>query len=313
MDELTSTKIGSIVEPTLINELFCYSGFFINISSEELNEWLQNEFSKTSDIKSLKRKQTKQHFLNRLKTITEGQKKWVSSFQYFINTKHDYFFVLNNSQKDIIKKYSKKNIKIMKEYSFRLDYWQDFYFNENFINCYIIDKYDKFRHYQFTKTKYEEKDKFPAELFTEKNSKCNVDFFIVNKENRNNKIMEKFVNLAPKVELENGDNMFEKLNKTFLKIELDKKLKLLEKLWEDISKTPELFIFGNDIPKSIKNYEVREIYCFKEFHKKILDNMDQDKLNFNWILFDKKNLTEYPELLKLDNYRGIIAKRYYVP
>ena len=114
MEFLTNTYLDNIVELPERNEVFCYSGYFINITKEELSEWLGHEFSKTSDIKSLKRKQTKQHFLNLIKKTTDGQKKWIPSFQYFINTKNDYFYSLTPHQVNIITKYFKKDSRIIK-------------------------------------------------------------------------------------------------------------------------------------------------------------------------------------------------------
>ena len=79
MELLTYQDLNNIVEPSEINEIFCYSGYFINITKDELSEWLGREFTKSSDIKSFKRKQTKQHFLNSLKKTTDGLKKWIPS------------------------------------------------------------------------------------------------------------------------------------------------------------------------------------------------------------------------------------------
>lgn len=312
MEKLTIEYINLIQEPPIIDDLFCYSGYFINITKDELSEWLGREFTKSSDIKSLKRKQTKQYFLNSLKKTTDGLKKWIPSFQYFVNTKNQYFYSLSDEQVNIIVKYVRKDSRIIKEFNFSLDYWKDLYFNDNFTNCYMLEKNDKFRHFQFTETKYEERNQFPVDLFLETNTKWKADFFILTKDNKNSKIMEKHILLAPFVELEKADTMFDRLKATFAQIKLLEKLKLLTKLWEELDKNPDLFIFGNDILKSIKNYEVKEVYCFEEFYNKIKSNMDNELLNFKWTIFSKKNINYYSELSKLNDYKGIVAKRYFV-
>ena len=40
--------------------------------------------------------------------------------------------------------------------------------------------------------------------------------------------------------------------------------------------------------------------------------MDNELLNFKWIMFNKKQINDYSELSKLNDYKGIVAKRYYV-
>ena len=66
------------------------------------------------------------------------------------------------------------------------------------------------------------------------------------------------------------------------------------------------------IKKGIKNYEVEKIFCFNEFKTKIEKNIDKEMLNFKWFVFENKKNEEDVVMLRLKDFKGIIAKRYYI-
>jgi len=312
MEVLTNDNLNSIPELPEDSNIFCYSGFFINKKEEELHDWLGKEFSRISDIKSTKKKNTTYNLLNIIKGYIETKRSHIYNFQYFINNNDQYFYILNDKLIKILTKYLTKDIKIVKDFNFNLNYWKDLYFNDNFINVYKLEKNDKFSHYSFTDTKYEQKDSFPHDLFSENNQKWKVEFFIMTKDNKKSKIMEKIVSLGPFVELEKGDNIHNQLKNTFNQICYNKQIDLLNKQWSEMELKSDFYVFGNDILKAIKNYEIKEVYCYKEFKAKIEKNMDKDCLNFKWYLFDNNKNENNSDLLKLKDYKGIFAKRYYV-
>jgi len=317
MDTLIYTHFDDIVELREDSELFCYSGYFINKSEQDFSDWLGKEFSKSSEIKSFKKKKTTQYLLNVLKERIDTLKKSNTNFQYFINKNESYFFKLNDNHITILNKYIKKEIIIKKDYSFHLDYWKDLYFNEKFLNAYVLDKNDKFTHYSFTETKFQQRDSFPYDLFTERNEQWRVEYFIMTKDNKKNKIMEKLISLAPFVELSKNpsfgyDSIHEQLKFTHGEIRMRKQISLLKTEFEKMETASEYYIFGNDIIKAIKNYEVEKIFCFSEFKTKIEKNIDKEMLNFKWFVFENKKNEEDVVMLRLKDFKGIIAKRYYI-
>ena len=75
MEVLTNDNLNSINELDDESNIFCYSGFFINKTEEELQDWLGNEFSHISDIKSVKKKNTTHRLLDLLSYQTGTKKK----------------------------------------------------------------------------------------------------------------------------------------------------------------------------------------------------------------------------------------------
>ena len=83
MEVLTNDNLNSITELSDDSNIYCYSGFFINKTEEDLHDWLGNEFSHISDIKSVKKKNTTHNILSILKTYIESKRPLVYNFQYF--------------------------------------------------------------------------------------------------------------------------------------------------------------------------------------------------------------------------------------
>ncbi len=312
MENLSPELLSGIPEVSEINQIYCYSGYFIDKTQEELSEWLAGEFNKSSDIKSLKKKKSIQTILNKIKDIVEKLRLDKYSFQFFVNNNDDYFFRLSRDQVQTLKKYIGKDSRIKKEDTFCLEYWKDIYFNNEFANVYRLEKNEKFTHYSFTDTKFEQKDSFPSDLFGENNQKFRVTFFIQTKDNKKNKIMEKLIQLAPFIELEKGDSIHHQLKFTLKQLEYRKQIDILSKQWKEIELKPDFYVFGNDILKAIQNYEIKEVYCYREFKTKIEKNMSKDALNFKWYVFENNKNEDNSDLLKLGDYKGIFAKKYYV-
>ena len=79
---------------------------------------------------------------------------------------------------------------------------------------------------------------------------------------------------------------------------------LLKKVLVELERKPDLFIFGQEIIKEIKNYGVKEIYCLMKFKEKITSKIGNEFLNFKWILFPNN-------FDGLNNYQGIFGKKYF--
>lgn len=281
------------------SEIF-YSGYFIGKTKEDLCSWLGKQFTNSSDIKSLKRKKAIQSILEKFSKYFESledDKKY--SFQFFIGEDSN-FFELSKSQLELIKKYHKKDELLFDEFSYD---WKDFYFNDKFVSAYEADKNDVMQHYYFTNTKFEERDRVKPDFLRDYLSKFPASFFI---ENSKSKILEK---LSPQIELQQGKNKHEQLCNTKNELELQKSIKKLEYQWLEMEKTPDLYVYGNEIIKAIQNYEIKEIYCFEEFKVKLESKMSKELFNFQWNVFPKK--MDIPSIGKLENYRGIFGIKYF--
>jgi len=279
--------------PSLKDDDIMYSGYFINKNQEELQNWIGKQFSSSSDIKSFKKKKTVQSILEKFSKYFESLLEEKYSFQFFVTENESLFFPLHKAQLDIIKKYHKKD-----EFLCEDGYdWKDFYFNDKFISAYEVDK-EALQHYYFTKTKFEERDRVIQYFMRDYLLKFPAYFFI---ENLKSKLLEK---LTPQIPLQNGKNKHEQLINTKEEFDLQKNIKKLELIFNELEKNSDKFVFGNDIIKAIQNYEIKEIYCFEEFKSKLESKLPRELFNFNWYVFPKNDS-------KLNDYRGILGVKYF--
>ena len=279
--------------PSLKDDDIMYSGYFINKNQEELQNWIGKQFSSSSDIKSFKKKKTVQSILEKFSKYFESLLEEKYSFQFFVTENESLFFPLHKAQLDIIKKYHKKD-----EFLCEDGYdWKDFYFNDKFISAYEVDK-EALQHYYFTKTKFEERDRVKQDFMRDYLLKFPAYFFI---ENLKSKLLEK---LTPQIPLQNGKNKHEQLINTKEEFDLQKNIKKLELIFNELEKNSDKFVFGNDIIKAIQNYEIKEIYCFEEFKSKLESKLPRELFNFNWYVFPKNDS-------KLNDYRGILGVKYF--
>ena len=280
-------------------EIF-YSGYFVSKTGEELSEWIGKQFTSSSDIKSLKRKKAIQSILERFgKYIDSLVEENKYSFHFFVGDETTNFFELDRHQLEIIKKHHKKDEFLMEEF---YD-WEDFYFNDKFVSAYEVDKNEVMQHYYFTKTKFEERDRVKPDYLRDYLARYPAYFFI---ENTKSKILEK---LGPKIEIQSGRNKHEQLLNTKNELDLQKSIKKLSMQWGLMEKNPDCYVYGNEIIKAIKNYEIKEIYCFEEFKKKLESKLLKELFNFQWNIYPKK--LDIPEIGKLETYRGIFGLKYY--
>ena len=265
-----------------------YCGFFLNKTQEWMQKWIAQQFTSSSSIKSLKKKKDVQAGLELFSTWMEH---WVNtkSVQIFLSASELHIFELDNECKNILRKYLEKD-----EYwseNFDKDYWLDLYYNNDFLNIYEPQK-DKLQHYYLTKTKFEKRDRispenreylqrFPPLFYVTSNNNCEF---------------------IPSIILPQGNNLHHQLIEAHRQFINNQNQKKLEQQWQDMEKTPDLFIFGNEIPKAIKNYQVKEVYCYQKYHDKIVANMDASLLNFQWVIVEDG----------LDKYNGIFGRKYYV-
>lgn len=282
----------------------CYSGYFINKTVDELNNWLSKEFSKSGDIKSLKRKRSVQQNLEHFKKYFESLlPETKNSFHFFLVNDFSLFLPLEKEQLILIDKYHKREDFLFDCDNLRREYWEDFYFNENFVSCYEVDDRDRFQHYYFTETKLEERDRIKSENFKEYLAKFPAAFFL---KNDKSKILGGY---GPLVGEEEGRSKLERLWGSYREVEVEKMVRKLEREWLEMERNPDKYIFGNDIVKGIQNYEVKEIYCFEEFKTKLMSKMPHELFNFKWNIFPKGRKEDV--IKKLEDYRGIIAVKYY--
>ena len=260
-------------------EGICYSGFFIDKTPEFLLNWVSNEFKKSSDIKNLKKKKDVQAILEKFSLFFEGIS--VKTFQFFINVNFSKFVSVSKTQ------FMEKDKLIISE-SFEKEYWEDFYNNQDFKQVYRMEK--KLNHWGFTKTKLIKYDNLDLEKFDGK-----YDLFLESPCNLNVKM----------ISLEKSNNFLEALNLTWEKKVYGENEELLKKVLVELERNPDLFIFGQEIIKEIKNFGVKEIYCLIKFRDKISQKMDKELLNFKWILFPN-------DFEGLNNYQGILGKRYFI-
>lgn len=289
-----------------------YSGYFIKKSQEYLISWVASEFRKSTDIKSLKKKQLIQAILEHFSKYFNGLElgDHLYSIQFFVDSDAGHFFELDKAQIDIISRYHKRDVALFEEKP--NEYWSDFYFNCDWISIYEVQK-DVIQHYRMTNTKLDELSQFKLDNLD------NLGAYIL----QNPVVL--FVQArglkAPAYLLKNGyapvemagsaQSKHDQLKETYDDYLTQNNIRRMMKALTLINISPDLFVFGNEVIKEIAIYGVKELYCFDEFEAKLRIKMDASLFNFAIISFSKEKMKTYKELETLDSYRGIFGIKYY--
>ena len=318
-----------LVSPKEDDNIICYSGFFYKSSPDKLSQWVSNQMSSSSAISNMKKKHAIQSILTYFNDFLDKNSKSSFSIQFFIQSKSSDIYYLSPAQEILVNENYTKDF-YFDDLTFNIDYWDDLYFNHDYKSVFEVKK-DKIQIHIFTKTKYKEKEICSIEEIQEKTSKYKPIYCLKTKENANTAngiIFTKIEQFVKIYDLQKCDRNASGLTTTsLLSLPIHKKLIEITNLFQlennikeliehqtEIQRNPDLYIFGNDIIKAIKNYEVKEILCFIDMKKKIESRIPTEYLNFKWCVFpnDKKTMTDFPEILHLEQYKGIIAIRYFV-
>lgn len=289
-----------------------YSGYFVKKSQEQLVSWVAGEFWKSSDIKSLKKKQQIQSILEHISKYFNGLESGcnIYNIQFFVDSDEGHFFELDKDQIEIINRYHKKDVVVFEEKP--KEYWSDFYFNSDWVSIYEVQK-DVVQHYRMTNTKLDELSQFKFDNLE------NLGAYIVRNppvlfvQGRGIKTLAYLSkNGYVPVEMEGASqSKHDQLKETYDDYLTQNNIRRMIKALSALDVSPDLFVFGNEVIKEIANYGVKELYCFDEFERKLRMKMDASLFNFAIVSFSKDKLKTYKELETLDSYRGIFGIKYY--
>jgi hypothetical protein len=289
-----------------------YSGYFVKKSQEQLVSWVAGEFRKSTDIKSLKKKQQIQSILEHFSKYFDGLElgDYLYNVQFFIDSDAGYFFELDKDQLEIINRYHKKDVEVFEEKP--KEYWSDFYFNSDWVSIYEVQK-DIIQHYQMTQTKLDELSQFKHDNLD------NLGVYIVQNpavlfvQGRGIKVPAYLLKngYAPVEMAGSAQSKHDQLKETYDDYLTQNNIRRMMKALSALDVSPDLFIFGNEVIKEIAIYGVKELYCFEEFEAKLRMKMDTSLFNFAIVSFSKEKMKLYKELETLDSYRGIFGVKYY--
>ena len=289
-----------------------YSGYFVKKSQEYLISWVASEFRKSTDIKSLKKKQLIQAILEHFKKYFDGLElgDHLYNVHFFVDSEEGHFFELDKDQIEIINRYHKRDFTLFEE---KLkEYWSDFYFNCDWVSIYEVQK-DVIQHYRMTQTKLDELSQFkfdnldnlgayilqnPAVLFVQARGLKASAYLLKN-------------GYAPVEMVGAAQSKHDQLKETYDDYLTQNNIRRMMKALSALDVSPDLFIFGNEVIKEIAIYGVKELYCFDEFEAKLRMKMDASLFNFAIVSFLKEKIKTYKELETLDSYRGIFGVKYY--
>ena len=289
-----------------------YSGYFVKKSHEYLISWVAGEFRKSTDIKSLKKKQLIQAILEPFANYFNGLElgDHLYSIHFFVDSDAGHFFELDKAQIEIINRYHKRDFTLFEENP--KEYWSDFYFNSDWVSIYEVQK-DVIQHYRMTQTKLDELSQFkldnldnlgayilqnPAVLFVQARGLKAPAYLLKN-------------GYAPVEMAGSAQSKHDQLKETYDDYLTQNNIRRMMKALTLINISPDLFVFGNEVIKEIAIYGVKELYCFDEFEAKLRMKMDASLFNFAIISFSKEKMKTYKELETLDSYRGIFGIKYY--
>lgn len=306
-------SFNQIVSPEPLDNKICYSGFFYKTTSTKLSEWIGSQMSSSSSISNLKKKKSIQSILDYFNKFLDENNRSVFSILFFIEPSNAQIFYLTSEQDELISEFYSKDILFDRD-TFELSFWSDFFFNNDYQSVMEVKK-DRICTYLFTSTKYREKEIFPVDEIQEKVTKYKPLYCLRTKENYSSNLFSKIETIVKvfdisKIKLQQT-SIHQKLITTTQAFQLENNINELVKREADFQKNPDLFIFGNDIIKAIKNYEVKEIFCYEEYKKKIELKISSDFLNFKWWVFPSDTDTQTKTSF-INQYNGIIAIRYFV-
>lgn len=289
-----------------------YSGYFVKKSQEYLISWVAGEFRKSTDIKSLKKKQLIQSILEHFSKYFDGLElgDYLYNVQFFVDSDGGNFFELDKDQIEIINRYHKKDVALFEEKP--KEYWSDFYFNCDWVSIYEVQK-DIIQHYRMTQTKLDELSQFKNDNLDNLGAYILQNPAVLFVQGRGIK--------APAYLLKNGyapvemtgvaQSKHDQLKETYDDYLTQNNIRRMMKALSALDVSPDLFIFGNEVIKEIAIYGVKELYCFEEFEAKLRMKMDASLFNFAIVSFSKEKMKLYKELEMLDSYRGIFGIKYY--
>jgi glutaredoxin-related protein len=289
-----------------------YSGYFVKKTQEQLVSWVAGEFRKSSDIKSLKKKQLIQSILEHFSKYFDGLETGfhLYNIQFFVDSEEGHFFELEKDQLEIINRYHKRDVALFEEKP--KEYWRDFYFNCDWVSIYEVQK-DIIQHYRMTNTKLDELSQFKFDNLDnlgEYISRNPVVLFVQGRGLKVPAYLSK--NGYEPVEMAGASqSKHDQLKETYDDYLTQNNIRRMMKALSALDVSPDLFIFGNEVIKEIANYGVKELYCFDEFEAKLRMKMDASLFNFAIISFSKEKMKIYKELETLDSYRGIFGIKYY--
>jgi len=289
-----------------------YSGYFVRKTQEQLVSWVAGEFRKSTDIKSLKKKQLIQSILEHFSKYFDGLELGdnLYSVQFFVDSDVGHFFELDKDQLEIINRYHKRDVALFEEKP--KEYWRDFYFNRDWVSIYEVQK-DVVQHYRITNTKLDELSQFKfdnLENLGEYIARNPAVLFVQGRGIKTLAYLSK--NGYEPVEMAgSAQSKHDQLKETYDDYLTQNNIRRMMKAFSALDVSPDLFIFGNEVIKEITNYGVKELYCFDEFEVKLRMKMDASLFNFVIISFSKEKIKLYKELETLDSYRGIFGIKYY--
>jgi len=243
-----------------------YSGYFVKKTQDQLVSWVAGEFRKSSDIKSLKKKQQIQAILEHFSKYFEGLECGFNlySVQFFVDCEEGYFYDLDKDQIEIINRYHKRDMAVFEEKP--KEYWSDFYFNSNWVSIYEVQK-DFVQHYRMTNTKLDELSQFkfdnldnlgvyiarnPAVLFVQGRGIKTLAYLSKN-------------GYEPVEMVGSAQSKHDQLKETYDDYLTQNNVRRMMKALSALDTSPDLFVFGNEVIKEIANYGVKELYCFDEW------------------------------------------------
>ena len=289
-----------------------YSGYFLKKSQEQLVSWVAGEFRKSSDIKSLKKKQLIQSILEHFSKYFDGLETgyYLYNIQFFVDSEEGHFFELDKDQIEIINRYQKKDVVVFEEKP--KEYWSDFYFNSDWVSIYEVQK-DVVQHYRMTNTKLDELSQFKFDNLENLGAYIARNPPVLFVQARGIKTLAYLSkNGYVPVEMEGvSQSKHDQLKETYDDYLTQNNIRRMMKALSALDVSPDLFVFGNEVIKEIANYGVKELYCFDEFEAKLRMKMDMSLFNFAIISFSKEKMKTYKELETLDSYRGIFGVKYY--
>jgi hypothetical protein len=228
---------------------------------------------------------------------------------YFISSTINCLVLMEKSVK-LLKKYNIDNIYILCGNTFDIQFIKEFLFDDTITHLIEEQKNGKYIHYNINFTKgriiFKEFNLSNINIYDYICDIKNKFIFCANNINNLKKINSDkyiFVNKLP-----NNEKVFELLEQDMLHHN-NSKLDIIFG-YIDNPKLVDKLLFGSDLTRAIKNYQVKQIFCTHKMMDKLKKVYDIKYLNFEICIVKSFNDGDNPYLLD-KNYKGIIGVKYY--
>lgn len=284
------------------------------VYNKTTQEFINFLFEYLKKIKQIGNSFKKKYLNNRIYNFIESLKETKNKEQDIINKicfvgENIYTFDLMESSILLLTSYNIDNIYVKYGNKYDIGFIKDFLFDESIKHLIEEEKNGKYLHHHINTTKgrklYKEFNLRETDIVDYINGIHDKIIFNGNQLNIKKINPNKYVCVDKKL---SNDQIFGIFEKDLLQ-QNNKKLDIIMGYIND-TKMMDKLLFGTDLAKAIKNYQVKTIFCTNKMFDKLTSVYSSEYLNFEINMVKSYDDGDSAFILE-SNYRGIVGVKYY--